>query len=309
MAKLTRPSIVTPAIILALICYASCFSLGSPNDCTQPRIVEYLNNYTIPTNDLEYLVKNNLSSFNINDIKNKTVTFHQIKGETSYIVGKKVTVLTPLQYEVDNDAFSVKLTWTANVSKTLGKDDTFKIEAEIPSIKLKYIKTYLADKKKFEVSNLTYVFTSDMIVVKSMTPTPNATEKANIEATIKGDLYNSINQQFKSLQGWMNDNAAKQKITDTYEGDTYTYKSLDGSFSLPINVQQMLVVPEGSNIVTGYVGSIDGVAAECPVGVPRVLDGYKMFISQEFAQSFAEAVIERYVPYKNVLVNGSWVRT
>lgn len=171
------------------------------------------------------------------------------------------------------------------------------------------MKTYLADKKKFEVSNLTYTFTSDMIVVKSMTPTPNATEKTNIEATIKGDLYNSINQQLKSLQGWMNDNAAKQKITDTYESDIYTYRTLDKSFSLPINVQQLLVVPEGNNIVAGYAGSIEGVAADCPVGVPKVLDGYKMFISQDFAQSFAQAIVERYTPYKNVLINGSWVRT
>lgn len=209
MAKLALPSMATLVATLALVCCIGCFSVATPNDCNQPRIVEYLFNYTIPTNDLEYLLKNNLSSLNINDIKNKTLTFHSFKGETSYIVGKKVTVLTPLQYEVDNDAFSVKLNWTANVSKTIGKDDTFKIVAEIPSVKLKYIKTYLPDKKKFEVSNLTYVFTNDMIVVKSITPTPNATEKTNIEATIKGDLYNSINQQFKSLQGWMNDNAAK----------------------------------------------------------------------------------------------------
>lgn len=80
MAKLLQPSLVTLTITLTLLSCINCFSVGNPNDCTQPRIVEYLTNYTIPTSDLEYLLKNNLSSFNINDIKNKTLTFYQIKG-------------------------------------------------------------------------------------------------------------------------------------------------------------------------------------------------------------------------------------
>lgn len=34
-----------------------------------------------------------------------------------------------------------------------------------------------------------------------------------------------------------------------------------------------------------------------------------MFISRQFIQSFAQTVVDRYTPYKNILINGSWVRT
>lgn len=34
-----------------------------------------------------------------------------------------------------------------------------------------------------------------------------------------------------------------------------------------------------------------------------------MFISMAFIQSFAQTVADRYPPYKNILINASWVRT
>ncbi len=58
--------------------------------------------------------------------------------------------------------------------------------------------------------NLTYTFTNDMIV--NLTITPNESKKAAIEAVVKNELYNSVNQKFKSLQSWLNDIASKQKI-------------------------------------------------------------------------------------------------
>lgn len=58
--------------------------------------------------------------------------------------------------------------------------------------------------------NLTYTFTNDMIV--NLTITPNESKKAAIEEVVKNELYNSVNQKFKSLPSWLNDIASKQKI-------------------------------------------------------------------------------------------------
>lgn len=34
-----------------------------------------------------------------------------------------------------------------------------------------------------------------------------------------------------------------------------------------------------------------------------------MYLSMEFIQNFAKAVVERYTPYKSVQLNSTWVRT
>jgi hypothetical protein len=53
-----------------------------------------------------------------------------------------------LQYNVANDAFSVKINWVANVRKLIGHD-SFNVTAEIAKVNVGYVKTYNTDKKKF----------------------------------------------------------------------------------------------------------------------------------------------------------------
>lgn len=71
-----------------------------------------------------------------------------------------------------------KLKWTAVVNKTIGHD-TFNVSADIKPIAVKYIKAYVLEKKQYQIMNLTYTFTNDMIV--NVTITPNESKKAAIE--------------------------------------------------------------------------------------------------------------------------------
>jgi len=62
--------------------------------------------------------------------------------------------------------------WSANVSKTIGHN-SYNITADVQSIKVDYVKTYNSGNNTFSVSNVTYKFTADMIVVKSYNPSPS----------------------------------------------------------------------------------------------------------------------------------------
>ena len=79
----------------------------------------------------------------------------------------------------------------------------------------------MLDKKQFQITDVNYTLTSDMILIKQITP--NESKKSDIEAVVKNELFAGINQQFKSLPNWLNDLASKQKLAETYATDKYQY--------------------------------------------------------------------------------------
>lgn len=242
----------------------------------------------------------------IAEIKTKNVTFSETKCTLTYTGGQSISKLGPLTYQVANDGFSVQMRWVANVSKVTFGHDSFNVTAEVKEIKVNYIKAYVADKKQYQITNVTYNFTSDMIVIKSITP--NESKKAQIETVVKNELYNAVNQQFKNLPAWLNDQASKQRISSLYSTDKYTYDYY--GWALTIDTTNMFINADGNDIEIGYKGDITGDTSDwCPKAVPKRRDGYSMFISMAFIHSFAQTVADRYTPYKNVLINASWVRT
>lgn len=129
-----------------------------------------MNNYTIPVDDLKTLVEKNISEIDIDPISDKKVKFEKIKGALTYTDGKSISRYQ-LQVFVTGDSFSVHLTWTANVSKIIGHD-SFQVAADIAAIKVSYVKSYDKSGNQFHITNVTYKFTADMIVIKSYSPTP-----------------------------------------------------------------------------------------------------------------------------------------
>jgi len=70
-------------------------------------------------------------------------------------------------------------------------------------------------------------------------------------------MFNSLNQQLKSLPQWLDDSAKKQKIADTYSNDTYNYDYY--GWVLPIDTKTLSLTPDGdNNFVNGYRGNIIG---------------------------------------------------
>jgi hypothetical protein len=66
------------------------------------------------------------------------------------------------------------MSWSANVSKLVGHN-SYNVTADVAAIKVDYIKQYNSASNIFSVTNVTYKFTSDMIVVKTITPNPSDT--------------------------------------------------------------------------------------------------------------------------------------
>lgn len=64
------------------------------------------------------------------------------------------------------------MVWTANVSKTLGHN-SYNITADVAAIKVDYIKLYNTVNNTFSIANVSYKFTADMIVVKTINPNPS----------------------------------------------------------------------------------------------------------------------------------------
>ena len=77
---------------------AATFELANSqlNACNQPKIIEYLNNYVMPTNDLKNLIASNISSLPLSDIKAKNISFSKINCHLSYINSQSISARTPL---------------------------------------------------------------------------------------------------------------------------------------------------------------------------------------------------------------------
>lgn len=117
-------------LALALLCLSTTsFSFHSTDTCPNPKIIEYLSNYVIPTTDLQMLIHDNISALTIAEIKTKKVTFSEVKCTLTYTDGQSVNKLAPLSYEVWGDGFNVQMKWSANVSKATFGHDSFNVTA------------------------------------------------------------------------------------------------------------------------------------------------------------------------------------
>lgn len=173
-------------------------------------------------------------------------------------------------------------------------------------MRVRYTKSYVVEKKQFQITDANYTFTNDMILIKAITP--NESKKADIEAVVKNELFASISQQFKSLPNWLNDQASKQKLAETFTTDKYQYDYR--SWPLTIDTTNTVVTAEGSNIVSGYKGDVAGESGDrCPKGIPKPNEKYKMFISMPFILNFAQSVADRYTPFNYVVIDAASIRT
>lgn len=157
-------------VCLVLLTVSSCF-VFVPKACDTPQIVQFINNYQIPTEDLAFLVKTNLSSFSLPAISVKKVSFSQTKIKTVYVGGKSASPINPYSVQVSNEALMMTLQWTANVSKTFGHD-SFTVAAQISQATVSYIKSYSQSQNLFSVTNVKIVLPSQGIVIKSINPGP-----------------------------------------------------------------------------------------------------------------------------------------
>lgn len=108
-----------------------------------------------------------------------------------------------------------------------------------------------------------------MIEVKTYNPSPSATEKTEIEAVVKNELFNAISQQFKSLGSWMNDNAKKQRIASIYPNDTYEYDFY--KWILSIDTKTKTLTSVGNDYIHGYAGDVIGQTEQfCPLSIPAI---------------------------------------
>lgn len=106
----------------------------------------------------------------------------------------------------------------------------------------------------------------------------------------------------------MNDGAKKQRIASIYPNDTYEYDFY--KWILSIDTKTKTLTSVGNDYIHGYAGDVVGQTEQfCPLSIPSIRPQYNQFISMEFIQNFAKAVVDRYSNYKNVLINESWVRT
>jgi hypothetical protein len=76
---------------------------------------------------------------------------------------------------------------------------------------------------------------------------------------MKAELYNGINDKFKLLQGWLNDNAGKARLSTIYESDKYIYDYYN--WKIGVNTEQLLIQTSEKNVIYGFKGDIDSSAA------------------------------------------------
>lgn len=98
-------------------------------------------------------------------------------------------------------------------------------------------------------------------------------------------------------------------MATVFPDDTYVYDYY--GWTLNIDSRTLILVPEADNsFLNGYKGDISGQTdALCPEKLYINQGNYSMYFTFEFIQNFARTVVDRYSPYKAVLINASWVRT
>lgn len=206
-------------------------------------MTEYLQDFKIPVDDLSILIKSNLSSLPLSDIENKNTKFFSIAANITYVgTGRSITRVSSTEYSVENDPFSMSLTWTANVSKTIGHN-TYKVIAKVSSVPVSYHKAVdiTTGMNPYRVTGTNYVFSNASIEIISISPDPGS-QKTNIMALMP-NLFTAIDQQFKSIGNWLNDNAKKQSLGTIY-GSTYTYEYYE--WKQEINEKQISIVQIGN---------------------------------------------------------------
>lgn len=93
------------------------------------------------------------------------------------------------------------------------------------------------------------------------------------------------------MSQWLNDNAKKQKLATVYPEDTYAYKYYE--WTLNIDTRTLILVAEkDDSFINGYRGDIVGsVDSFCPEKLYTAQGSASMYISAEFIQNFAKAVV------------------
>lgn len=116
----------------------------------------------------------------------------------------------------------MNMAWTANVSKTFGHN-TYNVTAKVSSVPVSFKKgiSIATSINPFYVNSTTYTFPSSAIEIVSITPDP-AGNKDKIMALLP-NLYTAVDQQFKSIGSWLNDNAKKQSLGTIYPDSSYVY--------------------------------------------------------------------------------------
>lgn len=102
-------------------------------------------------------------------------------------------------------------------------------------------------------------------------------------ALIETSLFSAIDQNFKSMGAWLNDNAKKQSLGTIYPNPTYEYSYYDWNQTIETKKISLSQVEDNDtlNFVAGYSGSIVGQSDEiCPQGMIVFTEtGFKQFIS------------------------------
>jgi hypothetical protein len=105
--------------------------MKSNGACPNPLIMDFLHKYLIPLNDLKVFIEGNISSVDLGTFNDTNVKFSDVLMTTVYTDNKKADRSTPMKVIVKQDSFEISLAWTANVTYSIGKHQTYAVEASL----------------------------------------------------------------------------------------------------------------------------------------------------------------------------------
>lgn len=164
----------------------------------------------------------------------------------------------------------MSITWSADVAKTIGHS-TYNVTAKVSSVPVSFKKGINMQQgiNPFYVNGTTYTFTSSSISIVSINPDP-AGNKDKIMALMP-NLFTAIDQQFKSIGSWLNDNAKKQSLGTIFTDPTYVYDFYGWQQTISTKVMSIVrpSINDTLDFLVGYIGEIVGQSDSlCPERIP-----------------------------------------
>lgn len=121
-------------------------------------MIEFNTDFHILTDDVQQLLKQNLTSLSLLDVTSKAVNATNNRADFMYDGSSRRVIYPDISSAtVNNDTFSFSIKSTMKLKEGLtSKDKTYSVDVSVPDVAVNYTKSYSLDEGKFTISDCVY---------------------------------------------------------------------------------------------------------------------------------------------------------
>jgi hypothetical protein len=220
-------------------------------------VIEFDTDFHILTDDVQQLLKQNLTSLSLLDVTSKAVNATNNRANFMYD-GSSRSVIYPdiSSATVNNDTFSFSIKSTMKLKEGLvSKAKTYSVDVSVPDVAINYTKSYSLDEGKFTISDCVYGLDESTVKI-TISGSPSSTDQQTIKETVMGNLLVQVKDKLKSIPQWLDTIVVDENLSNVYVVNPYPYKYYNYSIDIDTNTVMLGLAENDTVLVNGLSGSI-----------------------------------------------------